>query len=52
MIKKSNNTAIEFEKATKGEIETANKEYEEREAKAVEQHATDKETIEKTTKNC
>ena len=34
-------------KTTKGEIETANKEYEEREAKAVEQHATDKETIEK-----
>lgn len=34
-----------FETTTKGEIETANSEFEERETKAVEQHETDKETL-------
>lgn len=40
-------SADAFEKNTHTEIETANTEFAEREAKAVEKHATDKETLEK-----
>ncbi|KAI5969889.1 hypothetical protein CANMA_001088 [Candida margitis] len=47
LVKTSDDNAAKFEKKTKDEIETAAKEYEERENKAVEKHASDKETIEK-----
>ena len=41
----ANADAEEFETTTRKEIETANTEFEEREAKAVEKHANDKETL-------
>lgn len=46
-IERSDSAAAEFETTTRGEIETANKEFEERETKAVEQHDTDKENLQK-----
>ncbi|CAD1811270.1 hypothetical protein FOB58_002308 [Candida parapsilosis] len=47
LVKTSDENANKFEKKTRGEIETAAKEYEERETQAAEKHVTDKETLEK-----
>lgn len=47
LVKTSDENANKFEKQTKEEMETAAKEYEERETKAAEKHVTDKETLEK-----
>ncbi|EGW31831.1 uncharacterized protein SPAPADRAFT_56588 [Spathaspora passalidarum NRRL Y-27907] len=44
-MKEADDTAVAFDKQTKDEIETSNKEYEDRETKAVEQHETDKENL-------
>ncbi|RLV94994.1 hypothetical protein JA1_001356 [Spathaspora sp. JA1] len=44
-MKEADDAAVAFEAHTKEEIETSNKEYEERETNAVEQHETNKETL-------
>lgn len=47
LIRNAELAASNFERDTKAEIETANTDFSTREAKAVEQHGSDKETLEK-----
>lgn len=47
LIRNAELSASNFERETKAEIETANTEFADRETKAVDQHGSDKETLEK-----